>query len=161
MKITEMSRTRLKRLLRAFRGRERVLVLTHDYPDPDSMASAVAIKRLVERRLSIEVEIGFGGIVGRAENRAMVKAVKCPIRPIAELDLSTYQGSPSSTPSRGRGTTRCPRLSKCSHDCNRTAHKAASSTSTGPTMQRDCARSRIPFRTSRFGGPCNGRASGL
>lgn len=92
MKITEMSRTRLKRLLRAFRGRKRVLVLTHDYPDPDSMASAVALKRLVERRLSIEVEIGFGGIVGRAENRAMVKAVKCPIRPIADLDLSTYQG---------------------------------------------------------------------
>jgi nanoRNase/pAp phosphatase (c-di-AMP/oligoRNAs hydrolase) len=92
MKITEMSRTRLKRLLRAFRGRERVLVLTHDYPDPDSMASAVALKRLVERRLSIEVDIGFGGIVGRAENRAMVKAVKCPIKPIADLDFSSYQG---------------------------------------------------------------------
>jgi len=92
MKITEMSRTRLRRLLRAFEGRSRALVLTHDYPDPDAMASAVALKRLVERRLPCEMDIGFGGIVGRAENRAMVKAIRCPIRPISELDLSTYQG---------------------------------------------------------------------
>jgi nanoRNase/pAp phosphatase (c-di-AMP/oligoRNAs hydrolase) len=92
MKITEMSRTRLRRLLRAFQGRERILVLTHDYPDPDAMASAVALKRLVERRLPSQVEIGFGGIVGRVENQAMVKAVKCPIRPLTDLDLSTYQG---------------------------------------------------------------------
>jgi nanoRNase/pAp phosphatase (c-di-AMP/oligoRNAs hydrolase) len=92
LRITESSRTRLRRLLRAFEDRRRVLVLTHDYPDPDAMASAFALKCLVERRLPTRVDVGFGGIVGRAENRAMVKALKCPIRSLAELDLPSYDG---------------------------------------------------------------------
>ena len=91
MKITEMSRTRLSRLLRAFRDRRKILILTHDYPDPDAVAAAMALQRLLERRLkSCEIEIGFGGIVGRAENRAMVKAVKAKVRPLDELDLTSY-----------------------------------------------------------------------
>ncbi len=93
MKITEMSRTRLKRLLRAFEGCQRALVLTHDYPDPDAVASALALKRLLERRVKgCSVDIGFGGIVGRAENRAMVKAVRADMTPLTELDLPSYQG---------------------------------------------------------------------
>ncbi|GJM43762.1 MAG: DHH family phosphoesterase [Gemmatimonadota bacterium] len=94
MKITEMSRTRLRRLLKAFAGVERALVLTHDYPDPDAVASALALQRLLERRIKgCHVDIGYGGIVGRAENRAMVKAVKANIQPLADLDFSSYQGT--------------------------------------------------------------------
>ncbi len=93
MKITEMSRTRLRRLLKAFASSKRVLILTHDYPDPDAIGSAMALQRLLQRRLkSCEVEIGYGGIVGRAENRAMVKAVRAGIRPLDELVLSDYDG---------------------------------------------------------------------
>lgn len=94
MKITEMSRTRLRRLLRAFQGAKRVLVLTHDYPDPDAVASALALKRLLERRVKgCEVDIGFGGIVGRAENRTMVKAIRADLKPLAEVDFSVYQAT--------------------------------------------------------------------
>ncbi len=93
MKITEMSRTRLRRLLKAFADKKRALILTHDYPDPDAIAAAMALQRLLHRRLgSCEVEIGHGGIVGRAENRAMVKAVRAGIHPLGQLDLSTYDG---------------------------------------------------------------------
>jgi hypothetical protein len=35
-------RTKLDGLLKLARGRRRVLVLTHDNPDPDSIAAAVA-----------------------------------------------------------------------------------------------------------------------
>jgi len=41
MKITESSRTRLRRLLKAFEGHRRVLVLSHDYADPDAIAAAL------------------------------------------------------------------------------------------------------------------------
>lgn len=92
MKITESSRTRLRRLLKAFEGAKRALVLLHDYPDPDAIASALALKRLVERRRpDCKVDIGFGGIVGRAENRAMVRAVKAELKALVDLDLSVYQ----------------------------------------------------------------------
>ncbi len=89
MKITETSRIRLKRLLRAFKGTKRVLVLTHDYPDPDAMGSAMALHHLLQRRLKCEVEVGYGGIIGRAENRALVKAVRVPLKPIDEIDFAT------------------------------------------------------------------------
>ncbi len=91
MKITEMSRTRLRRLLRSFKDKKRILILTHDYPDPDAVAAGMALRGLLRRRLkSTEVEIAFGGMVGRAENRAMVKAVRADIRPLEEIDLTTY-----------------------------------------------------------------------
>lgn len=90
MRTTLMSGTRLKRCLRAFRGAKKVLILTHDYPDPDAVASALALQRLVERRLQCEVDIAYGGIVGRAENRAMVKAVRANLKPLEELDFDSY-----------------------------------------------------------------------
>ena len=91
MRITESSRKRLRRLLKAFEGRKRAFVLLHDYPDPDAIASALALKRLVERRVSdCKVDIGFGGIVGRAENKAMVRVVKAELKLLTELDLSVY-----------------------------------------------------------------------
>ncbi|HMB68326.1 MAG TPA: DHH family phosphoesterase [bacterium] len=92
MKITEMSRTRLRRLLRALGKAKRVLILTHDYPDPDAIASALALKRLLERRLGAEVDIGYGGIVGRAENRALVKAVRANLKHVDDLDFPSYGG---------------------------------------------------------------------
>lgn len=92
MKITEMSRTRLRRLLRAFPGAKRILVLTHDYPDPDSIGSAVALQRLLGRRLKCDVEIAFGGTIGRAENRALVKAIRAEMKPVPEVDFSSYDG---------------------------------------------------------------------
>ncbi len=85
-----MSLTRLKRCLRVLRGAKRILVLTHDYPDPDAIASALALTRLLERRLGATVDIGYGGNVGRAENRALVKSVRAPMRPLESLDLASY-----------------------------------------------------------------------
>ena len=90
MRITEMSRTRLRRLLRAFEGKERTLILTHDYPDPDAVAAGLALQRLLERRLKGHVDIGYGGIIGRAENRAMVKAVRANLVPPDQIDFSSY-----------------------------------------------------------------------
>lgn len=90
MRTTQVSATRLRRLLRAFRGTKRVLILTHDYPDPDSIASALALGRLLERRVRCHVDLGHGGIVGRAENRALVKVVRVPLKPLDQLNLDSY-----------------------------------------------------------------------
>ena len=47
-------RSKLDELLKLARGRKRVLVLTHDNPDPDSIASAVALAFLLEKRAGVE-----------------------------------------------------------------------------------------------------------
>ena len=52
MKITEMSRTRLRRLLKAFRGTKNILVLTHDYPENPLLR--IELERVTESLISAE-----------------------------------------------------------------------------------------------------------
>ncbi len=70
-------------------GPARALILTHDNPDPDSLAAALGMKHLLEHE-GFEGTIGLGGIIGRAENRAMVRELKIALSPIERLDLNDF-----------------------------------------------------------------------
>jgi nanoRNase/pAp phosphatase (c-di-AMP/oligoRNAs hydrolase) len=72
MRSAAKSHFPIGRLLRRLHNRKSALIYTHDNPDPDSLASAWGLARLFESELSIPVTIAHGGIVGRAQNRAMV-----------------------------------------------------------------------------------------
>lgn len=67
----------------------RALLLPHDNPDPDSLAAALGLSRLLARE-GIECTIGMAGIIGRAENRAMVRELKFDLNPIENLDLDSF-----------------------------------------------------------------------
>ncbi len=72
------TRDRLARLTALVEGQAGVgrwLVLTHDNPDPDSIASAALLAHLLRERFRRRVTVGYGGIVGRAENREMVRVL--------------------------------------------------------------------------------------
>ncbi|MBL8922440.1 MAG: DHH family phosphoesterase [Myxococcaceae bacterium] len=84
------AKAKVDRLAKLFRGRRRGLVLTHDNPDPDSMAAAVALAVVLHSRLGIPTDVAYGGIIGRAENSAFVRVLKLPIVPISQVDPSTY-----------------------------------------------------------------------
>src|SRR5512137_34892 len=58
--------------LQFLQGRKNLLVYMHDNPDPDAMAAAMGLKHLVESSTDLVATLALGGIVGRAENRAMV-----------------------------------------------------------------------------------------
>ena len=62
-----------------------MLVLTHDNPDPDSIASAVALAFLLEKRAGVEARVVYGGIIGRSENLALVKVLRLPISPVSQV----------------------------------------------------------------------------
>jgi nanoRNase/pAp phosphatase (c-di-AMP/oligoRNAs hydrolase) len=62
-----------------------LVILPHDNPDPDAMASAVALKYLVRKLLEKEAHIALGGIVGRAENRAMRTYLNITLVPVSEV----------------------------------------------------------------------------
>ena len=79
------AREKLERLLELVRGRKNALVLTHDNPDPDSIAAAVALADVLQRHARLEARVGYGGIIGRAENLAFVKVLKLPISPISQV----------------------------------------------------------------------------
>jgi nanoRNase/pAp phosphatase (c-di-AMP/oligoRNAs hydrolase) len=81
---------RVDQLLDAVNGGKRALIVTHDNPDPDSIASAFALGRLLEERRGLEFKLGYGGVLGRAENRAMVRLLKVPLVPIHRIDMDEY-----------------------------------------------------------------------
>jgi len=82
--------TFLDRMLDDLRTPGRAVVVTHDNPDPDSLASAYGLKTLFEAELGRETIIGYGGMIGRAENRALVEACKIPAVPLESLDLADF-----------------------------------------------------------------------
>ncbi|MFZ5469371.1 MAG: DHH family phosphoesterase [Myxococcota bacterium] len=83
-------KTKLERLIRVAKGNKQGLILTHDNPDPDSIASAVALGFLLERRAGVECRVGYGGIIGRAENIAFVKVLRLPVVPVSQVIFEDY-----------------------------------------------------------------------
>jgi nanoRNase/pAp phosphatase (c-di-AMP/oligoRNAs hydrolase) len=99
---------RTKALLDRLRSRRRLLVLTHTNPDPDSMASAMGLRLLVDRKLGLPTDIALSGRVMRAENRELVKAVDLQMVPHDLLDLSRYDAFAVVDTQPGFGHTKIP-----------------------------------------------------
>ena len=68
----------------------RWLVLTHDNPDPDALASAQLLARVLRQAFGQKVTAAYGGIIGRAENREMVRTLRLPFSHVRFLNLKSY-----------------------------------------------------------------------
>ncbi|HXU02026.1 MAG TPA: DHH family phosphoesterase [Polyangia bacterium] len=84
------SRFDLQRALAALAGRRSMLIYMHDNPDPDALAAALGLQRLAEHELHVTATLTYGGIVGRAQNRAMVENLKMPLTPVERIDLAQF-----------------------------------------------------------------------
>ena len=84
-----------RRVLRFLAGQKDkispLLILTHDYPDPDSLASAFALYYVAQKRFGMSARIAYGGIIGRMENRAMAQILKIPARRVQPSDFKKYE----------------------------------------------------------------------
>jgi nanoRNase/pAp phosphatase (c-di-AMP/oligoRNAs hydrolase) len=86
----EPTSVKLDSLVQYARQHKKALILTHDNPDPDSIAAGVALAYLLEKLAGVEAIVAYGGIVGRAENRALVKVLKLPVVPVARVVFDDY-----------------------------------------------------------------------
>ena len=59
--------------LRAVAGTGPVLILTHDNPDPDALASGKALATLFREAWGISARLVYSGLVARAENKAVLR----------------------------------------------------------------------------------------
>ena len=73
------------------RGKGRIAIVVHDNPDPDCLASAVALRHLFVMKLNQDAVITFSGMIGRSENLAMAKELEIPMTPLGIVELSAYQ----------------------------------------------------------------------
>lgn len=84
------TKEKLDRLVEYARAHKRALILTHDNPDPDSIAAGVALAHLLDKLAGVEAIVAYGGIVGRAENRALVRVLKLPVVPVSRVVFDEY-----------------------------------------------------------------------
>ncbi|NLD98635.1 MAG: hypothetical protein GX640_02070 [Fibrobacter sp.] len=68
-----------------------VLILTHDYPDPDCLASAFGVSHLLSFWGIKSSVISFGGFVGRAENRAMIRFLNIRTVPFVLTEVADFE----------------------------------------------------------------------
>jgi nanoRNase/pAp phosphatase (c-di-AMP/oligoRNAs hydrolase) len=89
MSIYEIKR-RLNSLSGVVKNEEKVLILMHDNPDPDSLASAFGLQHLLSNLAGTPSLIGYSGIVGRAENRAMIKHLDIKLCSLSRIPIKEY-----------------------------------------------------------------------
>lgn len=78
---------RLRRLLGLFSREDRVLIVIN--PDPDAMASAMALKRLLWRQV-FSTTIAHVNVISRPDNLAMIRLVKLDLLPIHEVNVEEF-----------------------------------------------------------------------
>jgi len=93
MPTEELTRKRygdLAALVRSPEREGRWLVLTHDNPDPDAITSAAILGRILKHAFKQRVTLAYGGIVGRAENRELVKVLGVKLSHLRHLNPKVY-----------------------------------------------------------------------
>lgn len=84
------TREKTRKLLALAKGGKRCLIFIQNNPDPDAIAGAMALARLLRFKQKVNSIITFDGLVGRAENQAMVKYLKIALAPIDEVRMEDY-----------------------------------------------------------------------
>jgi nanoRNase/pAp phosphatase (c-di-AMP/oligoRNAs hydrolase) len=82
---------KLEQIKEVFKDHKTMLIAIQDNPDPDAIASAVALRKLANTLSNIQCSIAHGGTVGRAENLVLVKYLDLNLRPIDQLDMTQFE----------------------------------------------------------------------
>lgn len=67
-----------------------LLIMVHNFPDPDAIASGCALEYLCEKGFGIRARVVYEGMIGRAENKAMVKELKLKLYKLRATDLKKF-----------------------------------------------------------------------
>ena len=81
---------RVRKLLDLLRNKRSLLIVMQDNPDPDSIASAAALRRLAHAAGDVHCTISYGGVIGRSENKALADYLGLNFRPIEDIDPAKY-----------------------------------------------------------------------
>ena len=81
----------IRRLGDVLPARGRVLLIPHNYPDPDALASAAGMHLLLSRQFGVRGRILFTGTVSRAENREMLRQIRYSWGLLAQEDPPASQ----------------------------------------------------------------------
>ncbi len=90
MNVSPRTRKKVKLLVGLLKESKSVLIVMQDNPDPDSLASAMGLRKIANSQTEAQCTIAYGGTVGRAENRALVRYLGMNIRLLKEIDPAKF-----------------------------------------------------------------------
>ncbi|MBW2149227.1 MAG: DHH family phosphoesterase [Deltaproteobacteria bacterium] len=85
--FSSIHQERINKLWELFKGDDRLLIIIN--PDPDSIASALALKRLLWKRVHI-ITLAYVGKITRLENQAMIRLLRVKMEPLENVNLSEF-----------------------------------------------------------------------
>ncbi len=80
----------LKNLLNSLSKTDQICILMHNNPDPDALAAAYGLQTLIASQSGVKADIIFNGIIGRMNNKQMVKLLDIPIRHSSTVKPDDY-----------------------------------------------------------------------
>jgi len=81
---------RLEKLKQVVKGKK-VLILTHNNPDPDAVATGWALSFLLKGKFKIGSVLVYGGLITRAENRTMIRLLNISIKPLEMVNIHSFR----------------------------------------------------------------------
>jgi nanoRNase/pAp phosphatase (c-di-AMP/oligoRNAs hydrolase) len=81
---------RVEELRRVHSEAKRMLILLHDNPDPDSIASALALRTLLKRNRQTAIIGHLGEKISRPENVAMIELLEIDLEKLVPRDLKEF-----------------------------------------------------------------------
>jgi len=70
--------------------KRRILIVCHNNPDPDTIASAHALRSIFYQKLRRKATITYGGVIGRVENRELTRKLKTEMVPVKDIVFKKY-----------------------------------------------------------------------
>jgi nanoRNase/pAp phosphatase (c-di-AMP/oligoRNAs hydrolase) len=101
-------RARTEVLRNLLRGRQRLLVMTHNNPDPDSLGGAVGLQEFARKAAGIDSRLAITGKILRAENVAMVRELRIQMDRIEDTNVADFDCFALVDTQPGFGHTKVP-----------------------------------------------------
>ena len=89
MMSVEAVQEKLDKLRETLKDARRLTILAHDNPDPDSISCAVTLAEIVSQVFGVPASARFNGIIGRAENRELIRALRLKIRSLSKKEAKS------------------------------------------------------------------------
>jgi nanoRNase/pAp phosphatase (c-di-AMP/oligoRNAs hydrolase) len=90
MEVSKKTQSKFSKLVKLLRNKISLLIVMQDNPDPDSLAAAVALRKLANVVAGIKCSIAHGGTVGRGENRALVQYLNLNLLQCSQIKFEQY-----------------------------------------------------------------------
>lgn len=84
------TKEKLEKLRNVFKGKQTLLIVMQNTPDPDAIASACGLRELALHLGDIHCTLAYGQTIGRAENHELIHYLSLHFHPFDEIDIQQY-----------------------------------------------------------------------